>query len=215
MLIFKIMCLATILIICMGIGFNISAKYTSRVNGLKKMLRALNIFEEKIKFTYEPIPNIFEELGDNFSNSKNENRVLLKNNNENKNENENRALSKNNNENKNENMWRLFTNHENDYVGEIFSRASLNMKTMHAGEAWENAIDSVNTNFSNEDINIIKGLAKMLGKTDLDGQVSEIRLTKQFINTKIEEAEIEKQKNSKLYKTLGATIGLATVILLI
>ena len=148
MLIFKIMCLATILIICMGIGFNISAKYTSRVNGLKKMLRALNIFEEKIKFTYEPIPNIFEELGDNFSNSKNEN--------------------------------------ENDYVGEIFSRAS-----------------------------IIKGLAKMLGKTDLDGQVSEIRLTKQFINTKIEEAEIEKQKNSKLYKTLGATIGLATVILLI
>ena len=167
MLIFKIMCLATILIICMGIGFNISAKYTSRVNGLKKMLRALNIFEEKIKFTYEPIPNIFEELGDNFSNSKNEN--------------------------------------ENDYVGEIFSRASLNMKTMHAGEAWENAIDSVNTNFSKEDINIIKGLAK----------VSEIRLTKQFINTKIEEAEIEKQKNSKLYKTLGATIGLATVILLI
>ena len=89
------------------------------------------------------------------------------------------------------------------------------MKTMHAGEAWENAIDSVNTNFSKEDINIIKGLAKMLGKTDLDGQVSEIRLTKQFINTKIEEAEIEKQKNSKLYKTLGATIGLATVILLI
>ena len=177
MLIFKIMCLATILIICMGIGFNISAKYTSRVNGLKKMLRALNIFEEKIKFTYEPIPNIFEELGDNFSNSKNEN--------------------------------------ENDYVGEIFSRASLNMKTMHAGEAWENAIDSVNTNFSKEDINIIKGLAKMLGKTDLDGQVSEIRLTKQFINTKIEEAEIEKQKNSKLYKKLGATIGLATVILLI
>ena len=177
MLIFKIMCLATILIICIGIGFNISAKYTSRVNGLKKMLRALNIFEEKIKFTYEPIPNIFEELGDNFSNSKNEN--------------------------------------ENDYVGEIFSRASLNMKTMHAGEAWENAIDSVNTNFSKEDINIIKGLAKMLGKTDLDGQVSEIRLTKQFINTKIEEAEIEKQKNSKLYKTLGATIGLATVILLI
>ena len=203
MLIFKIMCLATILIICMGIGFNISAKYTSRVNGLKKMLRALNIFEEKIKFTYEPIPNIFEELGDNFSNSKNENQVLFKNNNENE------------NENKNENMWRIFTNHENDYVGEIFSRASLNMKTMHAGEAWENAIDSVNTNFSKEDINIIKGLAKMLGKTDLDGQVSEIRLTKQFINTKIEEAEIEKQKNSKLYKTLGATIGLATVILLI
>ena len=185
MLIFKIMCLATILIICVGIGFNISAKYTSRVNGLKKMLRALNIFEEKIKFTYEPIPNIFEELGDNFSNSKNDNRVLIKNNN------------------------------ENDYVGEIFSRASVNMRTMQAGEAWENAIDSVNTNFSKEDINIIKGLAKMLGKTDLDGQVSEIRLTKQFINTKIEEAEIERQKNSKLYKTLGATIGLATVILLI
>ena len=58
MLIFKIMCLATILIICIGIGFNISAKYTSRVNGLKKMLRALNIFEEKIKFNWEIISQI-------------------------------------------------------------------------------------------------------------------------------------------------------------
>lgn len=195
MLMFKIMCLATILIICVSIGFNISAKYASRVNGLKKMLRALNIFEEKIKFTYEPIPNIFEELGDNFSNFKNENGSLTK--------------------NKNENMKSFFTNHENDYVGEIFSKASLNMKTMQAGEAWENAIDSVHTNFTKEDVDTIKGLAKMLGKTDLDGQVSEIRLTKQFINTKIEEAEIERQKNSKLYKTLGATVGLATVILLI
>lgn len=195
MLMFKIMCLATILIICVSIGFNISAKYASRVNGLKKMLRALNIFEEKIKFTYEPIPNIFEELGDNFSNFKNENGSLTK--------------------NKNENMKSFFTNHENDYVGEIFSKASLNMKTMQAGEAWENAIDSVHTNFTKEDVDTIKGLAKMLGKTDLDGQVSEIRLTKQFINTKIEEAEIERQKNSKLYKTLGATVGLAMVILLI
>lgn len=169
MLVFKVICLSIIFTICVSIGFNISAKYTGRVNGLKKMLRALNIFEEKIKFTYEPIPNIFAELGEK----------------------------------------------KDSYIGDIFKKASINMKTMQAGEAWENAIDSVNTNFTKEDITVLKGLAKMLGKTDLDGQVSEIRLTKQFINTKIEEAEFERQKNSKLYKTLGTTIGLATVIILI
>ena len=69
--------------------------------------------------------------------------------------------------------------------------------------------------YSREDIEIINGLAKMLGKTDIDGQVSEIRLTEKFIDTQIKEAESEKLKNEKLYKTLGATVGLAIVIVLI
>ena len=39
----------------------------------------------------------------------------------------------------------------------------------------------------------------MLGKTDLDGQVSEIRLTKKFLETKLQDAQLEKSKNEKLY----------------
>ncbi len=127
------------------------------------------MFEEKIKFTYEPIPEVFEEIANNTK----------------------------------------------DSISDIFSQASVMMKTRQASDAWEEAIDKSHTKLSKEDIGIIKALAKMLGKTDLDGQVSEIRLTEKFIDTKIEEAELERAKNNKLYKTLGATIGLAIVIFLV
>ena len=89
------------------------------------------------------------------------------------------------------------------------------MQFLSAGEAWENAIDEAETKFNSEDIEILKGLSKMLGRTDLDGQVNEIRLTEKFIETKIEEAEFEKRKNTKLFKTLGVTVGLTIVIVLI
>ena len=89
------------------------------------------------------------------------------------------------------------------------------MKIMSAGEAWEKAINESNTKLTKDDKDTLKSLAKMLGKTDLDGQVNEIRLTLKFLETKLKDAEIEKTKNEKLFKTLGATIGLALVIILI
>ena len=146
-----------------------SKKYSNRVRDLKEIRKALNFFEEKIKFTYEPIPDVFEEI------------------------------SKKMEEN----------------IGEIFSKASKKMENTSAGEAWEEAVNNSNTSFTKEDIEILKGLAKMLGRTDIDGQVSEIRLTNKFIDVQIIDAENEKAKNEKLYKTLGATVGLAIVIVLI
>lgn len=169
MIIIKFILLGIIFGMSMLIGINIAKRYSTRVYELKEMLRALNMFEEKIKFTYEPIPDVFEDIAKNIKNE----------------------------------------------ISEIFEVASINMKSMCASEAWEKAINNSNTKMSNEDLEIIKGLSKMLGRTDLDGQVSEIRLTKKFIETKIEEAELERVKNNKLYKTLGLTIGLAIVIVLI
>ena len=133
------------------------------------MRKALNFFEEKIKFTYEPIPDVFEEISHKVK----------------------------------------------DNIGDIFHNSSKAMQNESAGVAWENAVTNANSNFTDEDKDIIKGLAKMLGKTDLDGQVSEIRLTSKFLDVQIKDAENEKMKNEKLYKTLGATIGLALVIILI
>ena len=49
----------------------------------------------------------------------------------------------------------------------------------------------------------------------MDGQVSQIEITKSFIDMQISKAEEEKKKNEKLYKTLGVTVGLAIVIVLI
>lgn len=89
------------------------------------------------------------------------------------------------------------------------------MKNTYIGEAWEKAIKNSNTNMNEEDIAILLNLEKMLGKTEIEGQISEIKLTKRFIEEQINKAEEEKRKNEKLYKSLGITIGLAIVIIFI
>ena len=69
--------------------------------------------------------------------------------------------------------------------------------------------------FNNEDIKIIKSFWKLLGKTDINGQINEIELTLKLIEKQIENAEKEREKNSKLYKTLGITCGIGICIILI
>lgn len=169
MMIFKFIFLTIILFGTSYIGILMAKKYSSRVKDLKEMRKALNFFEDKIKFTYEPIPDVFEEISSKV----------------------------------------------NENIGEIFKSSANLMQNESAGVSWEKAVDNANTNFSKEDSEIIKGLAKMLGKTDIDGQVSEIRLTNKFIDVQIKDAENEKNRNEKLYKTLGVTVGLAIVIVLI
>lgn len=79
---------------------------------------------------------------------------------------------------------------------------------------WYLAVD-METNFKNDDKEVAKGLGKMLGKLDKDGQLNEINIINQFIDRQIEIAFEEKQKNEKLYKVLGKVLGLALVIVLI
>ena len=169
MMIFKFIFLTIILFGTSYIGILMAKKYSSRVKDLKEMRKALNFFEDKIKFTYEPIPDVFEEISSKV----------------------------------------------NENIGEIFKSSANLMQNESAGVSWEKAVDNANTNFTKEDNEIIKVLAKMLGQTDIDGQVSEIRLTNKFIDVQIKEAENEKNRNEKLYKTLGVTVGLAIVIVLI
>lgn len=47
------------------IGKYISQKYKFRVDELEEIKNALNIFKSKIKFTYEPIPEIFKQIAQN------------------------------------------------------------------------------------------------------------------------------------------------------
>ena len=89
------------------------------------------------------------------------------------------------------------------------------MKSLNAGQAWEKAVDESSNNLTNEDINIIKGLSKLLGKTDLEGQLMQIELTAKLLDEQIIEATNLQNKNTKLYKTLGATVGLAIMIIFI
>ena len=82
-------------------------------------------------------------------------------------------------------------------------------------ETFLRANGKISTNFSKEDKHIIKTLGKMLGKTDIDGQVSEIEQANEFLHIQIEKAEKERQKNEKLYKSLGMVIGIAIIIILV
>ena len=47
------------------IGRFLSKRYIYRLEELEEMKNALSMFKSKIKFTYEPIPEIFEEISKN------------------------------------------------------------------------------------------------------------------------------------------------------
>ena len=165
----KLIILLLVFLISNYIGKIIAGKYSYRLEELKEMKNSLNIFKTKIKFTYEPIPEIFEELS----------KKTIKN------------------------------------VGNIFKFAKEQMNCKTAEESWLEAIEKCENNLNNEDKNTLKMLAKMLGKTDLEGQVSQIDVTMNFLDKQIQQAEFEKNKNEKLYKKLGTIMGLAIVIILI
>lgn len=169
MIILKIIILTTIFLCSTCIGILLSNKYRKRVEELSTMKKALNIFKTKMKFTYQPIPDIFEEISNSFNNN----------------------------------------------IGDIFKIAYENMQTKSASESWNIALDTSNNNMKKTDIQVLKGLSKLLGKTDIQGQISEIELTDNFLNIQFDEAQILLNKNEKLYKNLGVITGLALVIILI
>lgn len=168
MQILKYFILFIILVACSLIGRYLSKKYVIRVNELEEMKNALNMFQSKIKFTYEPIPEIFGEI------------------------------VKNTNRN----------------IGQVFTLAIDKMKNNTANIAWEEAIEESKNNLTKEDKYVLKTLSKLLGQTDVEGQISQIEITQKFLETQLKEAQTEKEKNEKLYGKLGTTIGLVIVIIL-
>ena len=168
MIVIKYLILFLILIASTLIGRSLSKKYVYRLKELEEIKNSFNILKTKIKFTYEPIPELFQEL----ENSK------IKN------------------------------------VGNIFKLAKEKMENENISTAWENAIDETATNLKKEDKEVLKGLGKLLGRTDVEGQMGQIETTESLLENQIKEALEEKLKNEKLYSRLGTTIGLAIVILL-
>ena len=62
MLMIKYFILIVILCASTGIGLLVSKKYKDRVIELREFRNALNILENKIKFTYEPLTEIFNQI---------------------------------------------------------------------------------------------------------------------------------------------------------
>ena len=59
LIIIKYTMLLFLLLFTSILGIMLSKKYTYRVQELKNMQNALNILENKIRFTYEPLNEIF------------------------------------------------------------------------------------------------------------------------------------------------------------
>lgn len=105
---------------------------------------------------------------------------------------------------------------KNEKISEIFKKMAEKLKNKKTEVAWNEAVleERFYLNLKAEDINLILSLGNMLGKTDVEGQMSEINQFCSLINEQIVIAEEEKNKNSKMYKSLGTIIGLAIVIIL-
>lgn len=97
----------------------------------------------------------------------------------------------------------------------IFKMTIENLKYKDISEVWVNSIENYEGNLNKEDKEIIKMFGKLLGKTDKDGQISEIKLSQNFIEAQIEKAENDKLKNVKLYRSLGIIVGLGIIVIFI
>ncbi len=169
MIIVKSAILMLIFCISVFLGLALADRYKGRVADLKNMRNSLNILETKIKYTYEPLPQIFEDISKSFDSR----------------------------------------------ISNIFKTAKEKIQELSAGEAWRFAIENSKTNMNLEDLSILKNLDKLLGKTNVEGQLSEIELLKKFIDTQIKKAEAEQMKNEKLYQHLGVIVGLTIVTIFI
>ena len=100
-------------------------------------------------------------------------------------------------------------------IGQVFERAASRMREESAGGAWIHALEEVECNFTKEDKEVLKNLSRLLGQTDLEGQISEIEVVNQFLTSQLENAGEERRKNEKMYRTLGIITGLTIAIILI
>ena len=171
MIIIKFIILLTIFGASTSIGVLMSKKFKNRVIELREFKNAINTLETKIKFTYEPIAEIFSEISNNLQHN----------------------------------------------ISQVFNMTGKYLDDNTTKDAWNKAIDEtkISLNLNDEDINIIRNLGNLLGKTDVEGQISEIKVTSRYIDTQIIKAEEERKKNEKMYRNLGTIVGLAIVIILI
>ena len=101
-------------------------------------------------------------------------------------------------------------------VKNIFIDCKEKLTNLNVDNAWKKAIDDeiYFLNMKNEDFDVIETLGSILGKTDIDGQMSGLNQFKERLSIQIKQAEFEKNKNSKMFKSLGTIVGLVIVILL-
>ncbi|MBE6042732.1 MAG: stage III sporulation protein SpoAB [Clostridium lundense] len=108
----------------------------------------------------------------------------------------------------------------NKPIGDIFVEVSNLL--------YNNEVDSVNEGFKRmfkqnrdklnlkqSDIDIMLNLSKSLGESDVEGQKSILLLTLENVKKQVYDAEIEMNKNIKMYRYLGFSFGAILTIMII
>ena len=156
-IILKIVLGIGIVICSMRIGILISKKYVYRLEELDELKNSLKIIENKIKYTYQPLEEIFTEVAEISSYG----------------------------------IASLFKN------------------------AWKDEVTKCDLSLKKEDKEALKEFGILLGKTNKEGQINQIKFVSELLERQIEKAEIEKAKNETMYKKLGMIFGIGLVIVLI
>ena len=98
---------------------------------------------------------------------------------------------------------------------EIFSNSLLNTNDYEkiVLEAFNDS--EIKKIFDNDDLSLLKGFFSILGKTDLQGQISNCRLYKEFFKQKLQILESEENLKCKSTSTIIIGTGIMFIIVLI
>ncbi len=84
-------------------------------------------------------------------------------------------------------------------------------------ETWQLALQKLNDEASlkAEDMDILHDFGQGLGLSDRDEQLKNLQLAQEQLKLSEANADTLRQKNEKMYKTLGVLVGMALVLIII
>lgn len=104
------------------------------------------------------------------------------------------------------NLSQLFENNFMGYSFDDSKKFSLQ---------WNEMLNNYKEILTDEDIRVLADFSKSVGTLDLTGEISNINLYIDLIRERIIDAQKDIATKSKLYQTLGTSLGLCIAILLI
>lgn len=97
---------------------------------------------------------------------------------------------------------------------ELFSNIDCSLEKPFY-KAWEESIDNMHTYLNSNDLRLLKSFGSTLGRSDIEGELSNIEIYKSDFLKLEKSASEECEKKSQLYRSLGVLSGVFISILLI
>jgi|LSQX01.3.fsa_nt_gb stage III sporulation protein AB len=96
------------------------------------------------------------------------------------------------------------------------SRRLRSGQGLTAEEAWADALVLFRKKsaLNSQDLSILRDFGVGLGQSDKKEQLKKLRLIREQLYLQESQAEIEREKNQRMWQTMGILIGLALVVLL-